>query len=234
MKILAIDTSTNLGSVALVRDGRIAAEVSGMVRARHGETLLPHVERVLVVASEEIAAVDLIAVGIGPGSFTGLRVGVATAKGLAMASGRPICGVVSLRAIAAAQGQGVNAAVVDAHKGEVYAALYHHEGLLGTRVVMEPVHGVPAEVAARLKSVTGGRPLGIAGSGYRKYASVFDGALGDSLAAASLIMDHPRAAYIAMEGEQALRERGEDEAATLEPLYVRPSDAMLPSGSAKG
>ena len=79
MKTLAIDTSTNLGSVALLRDGTIAAEVAGMVRARHGETLLPHVEHVMAVAGEEIGDIDLIAVGIGPGSFTGLRVGVATA-----------------------------------------------------------------------------------------------------------------------------------------------------------
>src|SRR3954447_24654475 len=126
MRILALDTSTYLGTVAVVQHGELPAEWSALVRASHGETLLPHVERALELSRLTLAELDLIAVGIGPGSFTGVRIGVATAKGLALAEQKPIVGVTSLRALARGLGvgAGLRVPVVDAHKGEVYTAAY--------------------------------------------------------------------------------------------------------------
>ena len=230
MKILALDTSTHLGSVALLADGILISEVAARVRARHGETLLPHIERVLEVSGESIESIDLIAVGIGPGSFTGLRVGVATAKGLALAAQKPLCGVVSLRAIAAAGGAGLRAAVVDAHKGEVYAALYASGEDGETVERLPPTHGAPEVVAKELATVVGEASCTIAGNGYRKYEEVLTGVLGDRLEALPMVSDSPRAAYIATEAQRAFTVGGSDDVATLEPLYVRPSDAKLPGG----
>jgi len=230
MKILALDTSTHLGSVALLVDGVLVSEVAALVRARHGETLLPHIERVLQIAGESIDTIDLIGVGIGPGSFTGLRVGVATAKGLALASTKPLCGVVSLRAIAAAGGAGLRAAVVDAHKGEVYAALYGSAEDGGLVEKLSPTHGSPDVVAKTLAEVAGDAPVTIAGNGYRKYQEVLTAALGPQMTALPMVCDAPRAAHIATEAERAFAAMGADEIATLEPLYVRPSDAKLPGG----
>ena len=86
MYTVGIDTSSPLGSVALLRDGELIAESHARVQAKHGETLLSHLEHVLGEGAIGIRDLDLIAIGAGPGSFTGLRVGVATAKGLAFAA----------------------------------------------------------------------------------------------------------------------------------------------------
>ncbi|MCZ7683742.1 MAG: tRNA (adenosine(37)-N6)-threonylcarbamoyltransferase complex dimerization subunit type 1 TsaB [Sandaracinaceae bacterium] len=150
VRVLAMDTSTELGSVAVLESGELRAEVSARVRAKHGETLLPLIEQALAHASLERGAIDLIAVGIGPGSFTGTRIGVATAKGLAIALDRPLIGVVSLTAIArAAPGRWI-APVVDAHKGEVYLSVFER----GVER-LAPLHAPPAEAAARARAIAG-------------------------------------------------------------------------------
>lgn len=217
-----MDTSTELGSVAVVEDGELRAEVSARVRAKHGETLLPLIQQALAHASIERGAIDLLAVGIGPGSFTGTRIGVATAKGLAIALDRPLIGVVSLTAIArAAPGRWI-APVVDAHKGEVYLSVFER----GVER-LAPLHAPPAEAAARARAVAGDEPLVVCGSGVRRYPE-----LADLLAPCAIlpaIWDAPRAAVLALEAEARFRERGPDDRAALEPLYVRPSDAKLPA-----
>src|SRR4051812_2977434 len=121
MLTLALDTSTYVGSVSVTRGGELLAEWSAFVRASHGETLLPHVEQALTLAGVHLREVELLAVGIGPGSFTGVRIGVATAKGLALSLQKPLVGVTSLRTLAAGMpaGGGLLVPLLDAHKGEV-------------------------------------------------------------------------------------------------------------------
>lgn len=218
-----MDTSTELGSVAVLADGELRAELGARVRAKHGETLLPLIQQALAHAGLAPAEIDLLAVGIGPGSFTGTRIGVATAKGLAIALDRPMVGVVSLSAIArAAPGQLV-VPIVDAHKGEVYVAAYERDGALVERVA--PLHAIPTEAAARVRAAVSGE-LTVCGSGVRRYPE-----LAQALAPCTIlpaIWDAPRAAMLALEAEERFVERGADDRAALEPLYVRPSDAKLP------
>ncbi len=228
VRVLAMDTSTDLGSVAVLVDGEPWAEVHARVRARHGETLLPLVAQALTAAGVRRQELDLLAVGVGPGSFTGTRIGVATAKGLAVALDRPLVGVVSLRALARAAPGRFVAPVVDAHKGEVYVAVYEHEGdALHER--LGPLHAVPAEAAAAVRrALADRRELVACGSGLRRYPE-----LGAELLGASTVLpplwDAPRAAIVALEGEARFRRGAEDDRASLEPLYVRPSDAVLPT-----
>lgn len=126
MVILALDTSTRTGSCAVVRDGRVLAETAGDAVRSHGERLPAEVGAALDAAGVALSDVDLFAVAVGPGSFTGLRVGIATMQGLAMASARPLIGVSVLDALARiAASPGVRVATwVDAWRGEVYASLY--------------------------------------------------------------------------------------------------------------
>lgn len=226
MRVLAIDTSSELGSVAVLVGGELAAEIAARVRARHGETLLPLIARALEHAGVAKTELELIACGVGPGSFTGTRIGVATAKGLALALDRPLVGVVSLVAIARAAPGTWIAPVVDAHKGEVYTGLFERtaEGALVER--MAPISAPPNEAARAIRERAGERALTLAGSGLRRYPE-----LSDALAPATLlpaIYDPPRAAVIALEASEQLRARGPDDRGALEPLYVRPSDAELP------
>jgi tRNA threonylcarbamoyladenosine biosynthesis protein TsaB len=156
VNVLGIDTSTPLGSVALVTDGVPLSEQTARVRARHGETLMPLVERALELSGISLAEVDLLAVGLGPGSFTGLRVGIATAQGLALASDLPVVGVGSLEALAFGLGSGAAPRVplLDAHKGEVYAAAYR-AGASDVLELFAPFHAPPAEAAERLRRELG-------------------------------------------------------------------------------
>lgn len=223
VRVLAMDTSTDLGSVAVVIDGALAAELGAKVRARHGETLLPLIGAALDHAGLAREDVELIAVGVGPGSFTGTRIGLATAKGLALALDRPLVGVSSLRAIARAAPGAWVVPVVDAHKGEVYAAAYERAGAsLVERLA--PFHAVPSDALATLRAVVPPTGVVACGSGLRRYPDAVDPAL----ELLPPLFDAPRAAILALEAEERFAAHGPDDRAALEPLYVRGADAVLP------
>lgn len=229
MRILALDTSTMVGTVAVLQDGELLAESSASVRASHGETLLPRLVRALEHAQLALADIDLFAVGLGPGSFTGVRIGVATAKGLALAEKKPLVGVTSLRVLARGMdGGSLRVVAVDAHKSEVYAALYElgDDGQLRERVA--PFHAAPARAAARLREAAPGERLWLAGSGLSRYGEDLIGPLGPEVVRTPAYCDVPRAACLAYEAASLFAEQGPSDLSVLEPLYVRPSDAKLP------
>jgi tRNA threonylcarbamoyladenosine biosynthesis protein TsaB len=125
MRVMALDTTTRAGSVALVDDGRIVDERVGDASRTHGERLPGELDALGV----EWSSVDVFAVAAGPGSFTGLRIGIATIQGLALVNQRPVAGVSALEALAQlasrdlAEGDTI-AAWIDAQRGEVFSALY--------------------------------------------------------------------------------------------------------------
>lgn len=134
--ILAIDTCTELCSTALLSDGAITAKAEIAPR-EHSQKLLPMVETLLADANVTMSELDAIAFGRGPGSFTGVRIGTATAQGLALGSGKPLIPVSTLAAMAlqAAKlyGDGIVISAIDARMGEVYLAAYRCEqGRLST------------------------------------------------------------------------------------------------------
>jgi tRNA threonylcarbamoyladenosine biosynthesis protein TsaB len=230
MRILALDTSTLVGTGAVLRDGELLAEWSAWVRASHGETLLPQLARALEQAQLDIADVDLFAVGLGPGSFTGVRIGVATVKGLALARAKPLVGVTSLRVLARGMAAGtLRAVAVDAHKSEVYCALYRlvDDGSLSELVA--PFHAPPERAAALLREAAQGELLWIAGNGIPRYGDAFVKPLGERVVRAPAYCDVPRAAALAHEAALTLALHGPSDLSRVEPLYVRPSDAKLPS-----
>ena len=135
--VLALDTTTRSGSAAVVSDGELLCEIVGDGSRTHGERLPRDLMRVLEAASVGLESIDLLAVAAGPGSFTGLRVGIAAMQGLAMSTGLKIVPISALDALAAAAGDGSApvAAWIDAQRGEVFAALYDGSG---RRVLIEP------------------------------------------------------------------------------------------------
>lgn len=130
MRVLAVDTTTERESVALAVDGEVTGEVRLRARGGHSRRLMPAISFLLGAAGLSPREVDGFAVTIGPGSFTGLRVGISCIQGLALASGRPCLGVDTLEVLAraAGRGAGVVAATVDAYRGQVYAALHDASG----------------------------------------------------------------------------------------------------------
>jgi tRNA threonylcarbamoyladenosine biosynthesis protein TsaB len=126
MKILALDTATNSCSVAATDDGALSAELTIRKNQTHSKHLMELIHSVLEIAGFGVADLDGLAVTIGPGSFTGLRIGISTIKGLAHALDKPVVGVSTLEALAWQCGQTsyLICPLLDARKGEVYAATY--------------------------------------------------------------------------------------------------------------
>ncbi|HEY2516491.1 MAG TPA: tRNA (adenosine(37)-N6)-threonylcarbamoyltransferase complex dimerization subunit type 1 TsaB, partial [Polyangiaceae bacterium] len=150
-RVAAIDTSTALGSVALFEDGVLVLEDARRVSNAHGESLLPMVDALFTRAGWRPRDVTRWGVGIGPGSFTGVRIGVATAKGISIATGAELVGVTSLDAVAygvaASDGEAV-ASVLDGMKGEVFLQV-----TIAGRTVIAAEHLPLARLDERLAAV---------------------------------------------------------------------------------
>jgi tRNA threonylcarbamoyladenosine biosynthesis protein TsaB len=220
--VLALDTTTRAGSVAVVRDGEALAELVGDATVTHGARLPGDLDRALAGAGVSIDAIDLLAVASGPGSFTGLRVGIAAMQGLAMALGLRIVPVSALDALATAATNRHDrrsiAAWMDAQRGQVFAALYDAAG----RVRIEATALSPAETIERWRSVAGSEDVRFIGDGAVRYASVLRERLGEDVEIAA---PPPLAAVIARIAA------GDPGRAVLPhavvPLYIRRPDAEL-------
>ena len=203
------------------RDGEVLHEsqlgLSPQGRPRHATGLLGEVERAAAAAGGW-EAVDLLAVGLGPGSFTGLRVGIATARGLSVSLGLPARGVCTLDAVAAGIGEagaeGERLAVLDGWRGEVFAALYSPSG----ERIWEPAVHRPEELAERIASLEGAPS--IAGSGAVRFR--------DELARGGVPIadDSDPVHRVAARHVCALAaSAAEEDRDGLAPIYLRPPDA---------
>jgi len=145
VKVLGIDTATPIASVAIVDDKTVLAETRSERQGQRADLLLL-IDAVCVGAGVAPLELDAIAIGAGPGSFTGLRIGMATAKGIAFAANRPLWAVSSLAALAYDR-PGLVLAILDARRGEIYVGAYRDNTLVGTERVMPPSE-LPAFAAA--------------------------------------------------------------------------------------
>jgi tRNA threonylcarbamoyladenosine biosynthesis protein TsaB len=171
--ILALDTSTALGGVALAVNGHLAAAVQLAVQARQAESLLPAVDFVLRQAGMDARRLDGVVVAGGPGSFTGVRIAAATAKGLVHALGLPLLAYSGLLAEAASAcvTEAPVCALFDARRGEVYAACYRFPGLAQVETLLEPMIAPVNDVLAAMADgpAAGVAAITCVGDGARRY-----------------------------------------------------------------
>lgn len=165
MKILALDSSAVVAAVALCEDDRLLAEYTLNNGNTHSETLLPMVESLLSLYGITTAEIDLFAVSSGPGSFTGVRIGAATLKGLAFGSSKPCIGVSTLEAIAENLSlyRGLICPVMNARRSQVYTALFRSNGETLVRLMPDSALSI-AELDELLSAY--GEPVCFAGDGY--------------------------------------------------------------------
>jgi tRNA threonylcarbamoyl adenosine modification protein YeaZ len=222
VNILAFDTCTFTGSVAVVSNGILLAESTARMAGTHSEQLISLVDEVLRRSTLTLDDIQRLGVGIGPGSFTGVRIGVATAKGLHLARGIPLYGVCSLDALAATawNTQGFLVAALDARRGEVFAALYHVENNVRT-VVIPPFHGTPERVGSVITASSNGPIACVSDLDDEVYKRTVSSDP-ERFARAPLSLGSPMARMIAHE---VFAGRGTLDDGTLEPMYVRASDA---------
>jgi tRNA threonylcarbamoyladenosine biosynthesis protein TsaB len=222
MRVLAIETSTLAGSVALCEDGRIVGLSLLDVALTHSERLMAMIHRLVDDGRWRIDRIEGLAVSIGPGSFTGLRVGAATAKGLALALGVPIAPVPTLDALAANlpfAGAPV-CPILDARKREVYLAVYRWDG--GAMARQTDYTALPPEAAVdRLPEASILLGDGVPACRPHLVASRRD------WVEAPLAQRVPSAAVVAQIGSAMLATGQGVDGDALQPLYLRPSEAEL-------
>jgi tRNA threonylcarbamoyladenosine biosynthesis protein TsaB len=224
MLVLGIESATPQVGVAIGGHEGLLASFHSTRDRRHAETLAPAVEFVCAQARVELSEIGCIAVDIGPGLFTGLRVGLAAAKAFAYALRVPMVGVSSLDLVAfpARLSERLIVSTVDARRGEVFYALYRrvHGGV--TRV-SEPAVDHPEDVVDQLKAL--GEDCLVLGDGGARYAEAFAGARGIELAREGF--RYPSAAsLVELAHMQALREEFVSPR-EIEPLYLRTPDARI-------
>lgn len=240
MLLLALDTSTRQASVALCSEERLYGEHTWQANNNHSVEMLEHVQRLLAEGGVAMSALDGLAVAIGPGSFNGVRVAVATAKTLAFALGKPLVGVSTLE-IGASQYQlwpGPVCSLLEAGRGELYAGCYLFERvedaafvtysprLLADYRVLPPrelVHALQIEIAPLLldAGVAATTPYLFCGEMSEASRLELEASLPGQAAFAPVLSSARRASTLASLAWQRMAQQHLDDPLTLEPLYLR-------------
>lgn len=233
MLILAVETSTFTGSVALVEASveggaspnlRVIGETTLQVLETHSSRLMPTIDRLLRETSLPVQKVKGIAVGLGPGSFTGLRIAISTVKGLGFALRVPVVGVPTLDALA----NNIRYAstqvcpVLDARKKEVYAALFRSDAGGNLKKVSEDWVLSPEDLCSRISETTI-----LVGNGTEVYGEIFKNRLGPQALFAPPELSFPRAVHVARLSLPAFQRGEKLDLFAFTPIYVRRSEAEI-------
>jgi len=228
MRILAIETATMLGGIALL-DGSagLIAEIRLNVKSTHSERLMTGAEHILRQSGLAIYDIDCFALSIGPGSFTGLRIGLSTVKGLSCATGKPVVSVPTLEALA------YNfpyctypvCTMLDARKKEVYAALFRWDRDGFIRLLSEVAVTVP-ELMERILRFIDTKVI-FTGEGALSYRDRIIEFIGEKAIMASPDKMVPSPAHVALLGLKKAHDKEFSEIMSLVPLYIRKSEAEL-------
>ncbi len=231
MKILGIETSMYAGSIAVSEDEKVLGEYYFNTGPSHSEKLMPSIQWLLTELSIDKTALEAVAVSLGPGSFTSLRIGLASAKGLSYALGIPIIGISTLELMA----NNVPFApfricpLIDARRGEVFAAFFESRDGRVVRISEDMV--LSAEnLAGKIKERTV-----FVGEGALLYSDFLEDIMGaDGYAAlCPEALNYPRAGVLSSMGYSKIKEGGGDDPHTLSPHYMRKSEAELSKESGK-
>jgi tRNA threonylcarbamoyladenosine biosynthesis protein TsaB len=225
MVILGIESATPVASAALISGDELLGEVTLNIGLTHSEQLLPLIDELLHQTKIARTALGGIAVSSGPGSFTGLRIGMATAKGLAQGLNLPLVSVPTLLALAFLQGghPGLVSPVLNARRSEVYTALFRFAG--DQYEQLEPYQAVSPQVwAQKLKDYR--EPVLFAGDGTAYYQEIWQESLGVSAVFPPLFFHLTRGASVAWLGQQRILKGEQDDLFALKPMYIRSSEAQ--------
>lgn len=229
MLILAIDSATPVAGVALLSEEKLFKEEFSNYKKTHSQTLMVMIDRVMKECESTLDELAAIALSIGPGSFTGLRIGMATVKGLCLAQGIPLVAIPTLDVLAhnIVGSKALICPLLDARKQEVYTAFYDVQDTyprrLGETTACSPKHFVKA--ALQMAAEQEREEIILLGDGFYTYKAYFQDALGEKLREAPQHLLLPRASAL---GSLAIGKvaKGEyDDPVQLRPFYIRLSEA---------
>ena len=224
MKVLGIDSSGMVASIAVVEDMQMLGEYTINYKKTHSQTLLPMLDEVAKMIELDLADIDVIAVAAGPGSFTGLRIGSATAKGLGLALKKPLVSVPTLEGIAFnfCGSDKVICPMMDARRSQVYTGIYEFDGNTLRRV--EDQMAVPVEeILEKLNTI--GKEVVLAGDGVGVYMEQIEKYLKVPYLVAPAHLNRQRAGAVAVLGMQYAKEGKTETAMEHQPDYLRLSQA---------
>jgi tRNA threonylcarbamoyladenosine biosynthesis protein TsaB len=216
MKILGVDTSTPMASVGLIDGEHVVAEHTLNIVKTHSSRLMPAIDQILKQGDLTVHDLDACAVGIGPGSFTGIRIGVGTIKSLCYAIKKPIIGISTLEAIAynLRYTDGLICPILDARKDEVYGAIFHGGGNLSRKSA-----DLCVSIDALLDRIDA--PAISVGDGLQRYATTVQARFGEDVILADATFNVPRGISIARIGWARLLKGQSNDYFSLKPNYVR-------------
>lgn len=222
MKILALETSTLMGSIAVVDDENLLCELTLHVKETHSSQLMPAIDYVLKTVELPPERLDGFAIALGPGSFTGLRIGLSTIKGLALAAGKPLVGISTLEAMAWSFPfcPDLICPMIDARMKEVYAAWFTTRAGIVSRRSEDMV----LSVSELLKDAE--EEALFFGSGAEKYRRDIRKILGKSAHFVSPEITGARASILGFLALDKLKRKEFADIDSLEPLYIRESQAI--------
>jgi tRNA threonylcarbamoyladenosine biosynthesis protein TsaB len=232
MRILGIDTSTACGSLGLIDDDAVVAEYALLRKETHSARLVPAIQALLKEARLDLHEIDGLAVSLGPGSFTGLRVGLSTVKGLALAAEKPVVGVPTLDALASNLPftPYLICPILDARKGEVYTALYKDDE--GGRVERLTPYQVLSPLGL-LEKIPLQETIFL-GDGAEVYGELIEEQWGEKALFAPPHLRFLRGSTVAELGLGRIMQGEGDDISSMIPIYVRPSDAEINWARGKG
>jgi tRNA threonylcarbamoyladenosine biosynthesis protein TsaB len=220
--ILALSTSTpQFGAAVLTAEGVVLGEVASGVARRHFRGFMPAVDRLLEACGRPLAELEGIVAARGPGSFTGLRVGLAAAKGMAHGLGIPLVGVSSLEALAwrIPFSELPVCAVIDSRRGELFCGLYRRPAGAPLTPLREETCVPEAELPGHVEG-----PAVFIGNDHSRQAPLIRELLGDRAVPAPPALWHPAASAVGALGLERLRRGESDDLRDLVPVYFRPPD----------
>lgn len=224
MKVLGINTATIFGSVGLVDAERVVGEYSLNIPITHSERLMISIDRLLADTRVRLEEIDGFSLALGPGSFTGLRIGVSTVKGLAFATGRPVVGVSTLEALAQNLFNSASeiCPILDARKKELYAALFRGNKSRGLTRLTPDMAISPQDL---IKEIHG--PVAFLGDGVEVYGNYLKRKLGRKASFVAPELGYVRGAVVAHMGLKLILKGKILDPASFIPHYIRRSEAEI-------
>ncbi len=226
MQLLSIETSGRKGGFAIVDETGVVCEIFTDMQGAHVEKGSKLIEMIMETASVSVQDIDAVAVSLGPGSFTGLRVGLALAKGICFAARKQLAGVPTLDSVAemVRMCDSVLVPMLDARRGEIYFSIYRSSHGKMQRIA-DYLALEPSQAACMIRDVADGEPILVLGDALARYGDLLRKELPSSCIFAPTDFWSPRPGVIGEIGIRMLRNGETLDVDTAQPLYVRPSEA---------
>ncbi|RBP44120.1 tRNA (adenosine(37)-N6)-threonylcarbamoyltransferase complex dimerization subunit type 1 TsaB [Garciella nitratireducens] len=224
MKLLALDSSSIVATVALMEEDKLIGEIILNHRKNHSEKLVPIIHRLLEEVEMDIQEIDAFGVCIGPGSFTGIRIGVSTAKALAQVGNKPLIGISTLEGLAfnLPYCKGIICPILDAQRNQIYTGLYKWEGNQMYSIEKEQAIGVEEWIE---KIQDRNEHIHFVGDGVEKFISFFQERLKDRVSVTPSTVKMPRASSIGALAMDKIQRGKITEYKEIVPNYIRKSQA---------